>query len=80
MRTFYRIALIYTTMLAACGGGNRNHVTLDNSWDTTSVDKAGQPRIRDTATVSKDRKDSARMTEKSKPKGNADPSGRIKNQ
>lgn len=58
---------------------NRNRATTNNSTDTNNVTKAGGPPIRDTATINKDRRDSAKMP-KSKNNGNADPSGEIKNQ
>jgi hypothetical protein len=60
---------------------NASHKTLGNSTDTTSVNKAGGPPIRDTATINKDRRDSAANPRKATTgKGNADPSGHIKNQ
>ncbi|QEC74743.1 hypothetical protein [Mucilaginibacter ginsenosidivorax] len=59
---------------------NASQKTIRNSKDTTSVNKAGGPPIRDTATITKDRRDSAKNSGKSNAgKGNADPSGRIKN-
>lgn len=79
LRTFFQICLISIVLLAACNG-TRNKATLGNSRDTTSVNRAGGPQIRDTATVSKDRRDSARISQKPAAKGNADPSGRINNQ
>ncbi|MGF7040317.1 hypothetical protein [Mucilaginibacter lappiensis] len=54
---------------------------IGGSQDTTSVTKAGGPPIRDTSTINKDRQDSAKIRPKSgQAKGNADPSGHIKNQ
>jgi hypothetical protein len=60
---------------------NSSQKNIGNSIDTTSVNKAGGPRIRDTATISKNRRDSASTNKKSTiGKGNADPSDHIKNQ
>jgi hypothetical protein len=51
---------------------------IGGSQDTSSVNKAGGPAIRDTATINKDRQDSAKMkTGDSTSKSNADPSGRV---
>jgi uncharacterized lipoprotein YehR (DUF1307 family) len=51
---------------------------IGGSQDTSSVNKAGGPAIRDTATVNKDRQDSAKIqTADSTGKGNADPSGHV---
>jgi hypothetical protein len=72
--------LLSILLLAACDQ-NRNKATLNNSVDTNSVTKAGGPPIRDTATINKDRRDSAKMkTKNPSARGNADPSGQIKNQ
>lgn len=72
--------LILTFSLASCDPG-AGHKTIGNSKDTTSVTKSGGPPIRDTATISKDRRDSAANAGKSGTgKGNADPSGHVKNQ
>lgn len=78
MKTICQIGLIGMVLLAACGQNNSK--SIGNSQDTTSVNKAGGPPIRDTATINKDRRDSALMPAESTAKGNADPSGRIKNQ
>ncbi|HEX8020229.1 hypothetical protein [Mucilaginibacter sp.] len=49
---------------------------IGGSQDTSSVNRAGGPAIRDTATINKDRRDSARRPAgDSISKGNADPSG-----
>ncbi|SDE96384.1 hypothetical protein SAMN05216464_11196 [Mucilaginibacter pineti] len=59
----------------ACNSGD-SHKTIGNSQDTTRVDRAGGPPIRDTATINKDRRDSAKITsDDSTSKGNVDPSG-----
>jgi hypothetical protein len=80
MKRIYQTGLLLTMLLAACGQ-NRTKATIGNSQDTTSVNKAGGPPIRDTATINKDRLDSAKGQAKpGAAKGNADPSGRIKNQ
>jgi hypothetical protein len=51
---------------------------IGGSQDTSSVNKGGGPAIRDTATINKDRRDSAkRPASDSKGKGNADPSGHL---
>lgn len=51
---------------------------IGGSQDTSSVHKAGGPAIRDTATINKDRRDSAlRPASDSTSKGNADPSGHL---
>jgi uncharacterized lipoprotein YehR (DUF1307 family) len=51
---------------------------IGGSQDTSSVNKAGGPAIRDTATINKDRQDSAkRQAGDSTSKGNVDPSGRV---
>ena len=74
LRTFFAFAALLS--LAACNQ-NANHKTIGNTSDT--LGKAGGPPIRDTATINKDRLDSTKPG-KSSAKGNADPSGRIKNQ
>ncbi|MEO3407372.1 hypothetical protein AAFN85_25865 [Mucilaginibacter sp. CAU 1740] len=61
----------------ACNSGD-SQKQIGNSQDTTSVNKAGGPAIRDTTTIDKDRKDSAKQpAADSMSKGNADPSGRM---
>lgn len=51
---------------------------LGGSQDTSSVNRGGGPAIRDTATINKDRRDSAKMTAgDSAAKGNANPSGHM---
>jgi hypothetical protein len=73
-------ALLLPFALSSCDS-NASHKTLGNSQDTTSVNRGGGPAIQDTATISKNRRDSAKMPAKdSMKKGNADPSGHIKNQ
>jgi len=80
MKKIILMAFAVSLLFASCDQ-NRNKATLNNSTDTTSVTKAGGPPIRDTATINKDRRDSAKMKSKnSSAKGNADPSGQIKNQ
>ena len=79
MKIICKIGLAGILFLAACGP-NRNNATIGNSQDTTSINKAGGPAIRDTATIDKDRRDSAKVPAGSTAKGNADPSGTIKNQ
>lgn len=76
LRTFFAFAALLS--FAACDQ-NATHKTIGNTSDTESVNKAGGPPIRDTATINQDRRDSAKQG-KSSAKGNADPSGRIKNQ
>ena len=77
----YALTASFLTFAFAACDPNANHKTIGNSTDTTSVNKAGGPPIRDTATINKDRRDSAVNPGKSATgKGNADPSGRIKNQ
>jgi hypothetical protein len=76
MKRILNIALAAVLCITACQ--NNTHKSIGNSQDTTSVNRAGGPPIRDTATINKDRKDSAAMP-KSTAKGNADPSGHIKN-
>lgn len=72
--------LALALLLTACDQ-NASKKTIGNSQDTTSVTKGGGPPIRDTSTINKDRRDSAKLPAKSNTtKGNADPSGRIKNQ
>jgi 3-deoxy-D-manno-octulosonate 8-phosphate phosphatase KdsC-like HAD superfamily phosphatase len=61
--------------LMACNP-NDSHKKIGNSQDTTSVNKGGEPAIRDTATINKDHRDSAnRPASDSTSKGNVDPSG-----
>ncbi|AYL95219.1 hypothetical protein [Mucilaginibacter celer] len=63
-----------TTSVFACNSGD-SHKQINNSQDTTSVNKAGGPAIRDTTTINKDRHDSAiAPATDSMSKGNADPS------
>jgi hypothetical protein len=72
--------MLLVFLLASCDQ-NASKKTIGNSQDTTSVTKGGGPPIRDTATINKERRDSAKLPAKSNTaKGNADPSGRIKNQ
>jgi hypothetical protein len=67
-------------MFASCDQ-NASQKEIGNSKDTTSVTKRGGPPIRDTATINKDRRDSAKMTAgDSTSKGNADPSGHEQKQ
>ena len=80
MKSICRLSILFILLLTACDQG-RNKVTPGNSRDTTSVNKAGGPPIRDTTTIDKDRRDSAKAPARSgTAKGNADPSGRLKNQ
>jgi hypothetical protein len=66
-----------TMTLAACNSGD-SQKKLGNSQDTTSVNKAGGPAIRDTSTINQDRQDSASgLKADSMSKGNADPSGHL---
>lgn len=78
MKGVLNTALAAVLCITACR--NNTHKTIGNSQDTTSVNRAGGPPIRDTATINKDRKDSANLPAKNNAaKGNADPSGHIKN-
>jgi hypothetical protein len=79
MKSTSSIALLSIVLLASCGQ-NSDKKTISNSQDTTSVNRAGGPPIRNTATINKDRRDSAKLPARnSGAKGNADPSGHIKN-
>jgi hypothetical protein len=55
-----RITVFYFGLIAAIlvsiFSCNSNHKTLNNSQDTTSVNKAGGPPIADTATIAAQRK------------------------
>jgi hypothetical protein len=69
--------LLFILCCVACNLGDA-HKTVGNTKDTTGVNKAGGPPIRDTATISQDRRDSARTpVADSTVKGNADPSGHM---
>jgi hypothetical protein len=75
----YRYLMIFTLglCLSACRQSD-NQKTLGNSNDTSNVNREGGPPIRDTATINKDRADSARMpASDSMSKGNADPTGHV---
>jgi hypothetical protein len=73
------IGLLLATLISCDPKASKK--TIGNSRDTTSVNKGGGPPIRDTATISKDRRDSAKVpAKKNTSKGNADPSGHLKNQ
>jgi hypothetical protein len=61
--------------MIACDS-NRNNAKLRNSTDTTSVNKAGGPPIKDTATITQQKKDSLNGTSDTTANGNAKPSGR----
>ena len=75
------IELLFITLLFSACDQNANHKTIGSTQDTNNVNRAGGPPIRDTPTINKDRRDSAAMRGNPKTaKGNADPSGRIKNQ
>jgi hypothetical protein len=79
--TLRLVAIIVMMISFSACDPNASKKTLGNTQDTTSVTKGGGPPIRDTATINKDRRDSARRPAKANTaKGNADPSGRIKNQ
>jgi len=80
MKTICLLAVLFSVILTSCDQ-NKKKVTFSNSVDTNNVTKAGGPPIRDTATINKDRRDSAKLPGKSSTaKGNADPAGHIKNQ
>jgi hypothetical protein len=65
------------SLFAAYSSGD-SYKKLGNSRDTTSVNKAGGPPIRDTATINKDRLDSSKSpATDSMSKGNTDPSGHM---
>jgi hypothetical protein len=69
--------MVFAIAFAACNSGD-SQKKLGNSQDTTSVNKAGGPAIRDTATINQDRQDSAKGNNTdSISKGNADPSGHL---
>ncbi|MDN3550221.1 hypothetical protein [Mucilaginibacter aquaedulcis] len=68
---------VFAMLFTACNSGD-GQKKLGNSQDTTSVNKAGGPAIRDTSTINKDRQDSAKANKAdSVSKGNADPSGHL---
>ncbi|WCT14931.1 hypothetical protein [Mucilaginibacter jinjuensis] len=71
------LLLLFILSFSACDS-NASQKQIGNSQDTTSVNKSGGPAIRDTATITKDRRDSANLPAKSNSaKGNADPTGHM---
>ncbi|QQL49154.1 hypothetical protein [Mucilaginibacter ginkgonis] len=71
-------AIVASIMCVTACSPNDNQKSIGNSKDTSSVTGAGTEAIRDTATITQDRKDSTKG--KNYNHGNADPSGRVKNQ
>lgn len=79
-KSMRKIAVIGIALLIGSCGQNAGRKTIGGTQDTQSVNKAGGPPVRDTATINKDRRDSARLPKRpNTSKGNVDPSGRVKN-
>lgn len=71
------LLMLFILSFSACDS-NASQKQIGNSQDTTSVNKGGGSAILDTATITKDRRDSANLPAKSNSaKGNADPTGHM---
>lgn len=82
VRKLYSLMMTFSLplIMASCNEHD-SQKKIGGSQDSSSVTKAGGPPIRDTSTINKERQDSAKTPVKSgQAKGNADPSGHIKNQ
>jgi hypothetical protein len=79
VRKLYGLVMTFSLPLLMASCNERDsQKKIGGSQDTSSVNKAGGPAIRDTATINKDRRDSAkRPASDSTSKGNADPSGQV---
>ena len=78
MKTLTRLAIEITLIISvtACDSNRNSNTKLHNSVDTTSSNKAGGPVIRDTATITQQRKDSLNGKSDTTANGNVKPSGR----